>query len=87
MTVGVLMAAKTAFLTLGLNYGVHYASARLYDSICIPHSLTELVQSLATTASPVCGFLLNTMMVTQNNYVVVLTATLTSVVANALRPV
>ena len=86
-TTGVLVATKAAFLTLGLNYGVHYTSARLYDTICIPHSLTEVVQSLATAASPVCGFLLNTMMVTQNNYVVVLTATLTSVVANALRPV
>jgi len=81
-----LILAKTALLSLGLNYGVHYTSARLYDILCVPHSVTELFTSLATTASPVCGFLLNTMTITQNNYAVVLTATLTSALANALRP-
>jgi hypothetical protein len=81
-----LVIAKTALLSLGLNYGVHYTSARLYDYLCVPHSFTEVLQSLATTASPVCGFLLNTMTITQNNYAVVLTATLASTLANALRP-
>jgi hypothetical protein len=81
-----LVAAKTALLSLGLNYGVHYTSARLYDIMCVPHSVTELFTSLATTASPVCGFLLNTMMVTQSNYAVVLTATLTAALANAVKP-
>jgi len=81
-----LVLAKTALLSLGLNYGVHYTSARLYDMMCVPHNLEDFLTSLATTASPVCGFLLNTMTFTQNNYAVVLTATLTSVVANALKP-
>ena len=81
-----LLLAKTALLSLGLNYGVHYTSARLYDMMCVPHSVTELFTSLATTASPVCGFLLHTMTVTQNNYAVVLTSTLTSALVNALRP-
>ena len=54
--------------------------------MCVPHSVTELFTSLATTASPVCGFLLHTMTVTQNNYAVVLTSTLTSALVNALRP-
>ncbi len=81
-----LVVVKTALLSLGLNYGVHYTSARLYDVLCVPHSVTELFQSLATTASPVCGFLLNTMTITQNNYAVVLTATLTSTLMNVLRP-
>ena len=82
-----MVLVKTAFLTLGLNYGVHYTSARLYDMVCIPHTLSEIVQSLATTASPVCGLLLHTMTVTQNNYAVVITATLTSALVNALKPV
>lgn len=81
-----MIVAKTALLSLGLNYGVHYTSARLYDTLCVPHSVMELFQSFATTASPVCGFLLNAMTVTQNNYAIVLTATLTSALVNVLRP-
>lgn len=81
------LVVKTALLTLGLNYGAHYTSAKLYDLMCVPHSMTELFTTLATTASPVCGFLLNTMTITQHNYAVVLTATLTSALANALKPV
>lgn len=81
-----LVLAKTAVLSLGLNYGVHYTSARLYDMLCVPHNLEDFLTSLATTASPVCGFLLHTMTVTQNNYAIVLTATLTSTIANALKP-
>jgi hypothetical protein len=69
---------KTALLSLGLNYGVHYTSARLYDMMCVPHTFQGFLQSLATTASPACGFLLNAMYITQSNYGSVLTATLTS---------
>ena len=81
-----LVLVKTALLTLGLNYGVHYTSARLFDTMCVPHTVGGFFTSLATTASPVCGFLLHTMVVTQNNYAVVLTATLTSAIASALKP-
>lgn len=81
-----LVVAKTALLSLGLNYGVHYTSARLYDMMCVPHSVADLFTSLATTASPVCGFLLHTMTMTQSNYAIVLAATLTSALANALKP-
>ena len=81
-----LAAAKVAFFSLGLNYGVHYTSARLYDWVCVPHSLSELVTSLATTASPVCSFLLHTMTATQNNYAVVMTSTVTALLAKQLTP-
>jgi hypothetical protein len=81
-----LVVAKTALLSLGLNYGVHYTSARLYDWMCIPHSVTELLTSLATTASPVCSFLLHTMTVTQSNYAVVMASTVTTLLARNLAP-
>jgi hypothetical protein len=80
-----LIVAKTAVLSLGLNYGVHYASARLYDLYCVPHSLTDIVQTIVSTASPMCTLLLNTMTLTQNNYAIVLTATLTSALTSALK--
>lgn len=54
--------------------------------MCVPHNLEDFLTSLATTASPVCGFLLNTMTITQNNYAVVITATLTSALATAMKP-
>ena len=87
MASAALAVVKTGLLSLGLNYGVHYTSARLYDTICIPHTVHDIFQSLATTASPVCGFILHAMTATQNNYAVVLTATLTSALVNALKPV
>lgn len=80
-----LVAAKVALLTLGLNYGVHYTSARIYDTLCIPHSLGDMFQSLATTASPACSFVLNTMVFTQNNYANVFTTTITSLVTSAIK--
>lgn len=76
---------KSALLALGLNYGVHYTGARLYDMMCVPHTIEGFFQSLATTASPVCGFLLNTIYITQTNYGSVLTATLTSSLTSALK--
>lgn len=80
-----LIIAKTAFLSLGLNYGVHYASARLFDTYCVPHSIHEILQSLVTTASPVCSFLLNTMTVTQSNYAAVISVSCVSAVSSALK--
>lgn len=80
-----LVALKTVGLSLGLNYGVHYASARVYDLYCVPQSLSGVFQSLVAIASPACSFLLNTMVATQTNYATVLTATVTSVLTSALR--
>jgi hypothetical protein len=79
------MALIAVTLSLGLNYGVHYASARLFDAYCVPHSLQEVFQSLITTASPVCSFLLNTMSATQNNYAAVISVTLASSAASFLK--
>ena len=80
-----LVAVKTAFLSLGLNYGVHYASARLYDAVCIPHTFENILQSFVTTASPICSFLLNTMVATQSNYATVATVTIASSLTSALK--
>ena len=80
-----LVTAGGAVLSLGLNYVVHYTSARLFDTYCVPHSIEEVFQSLITTASPVCSFLLNTMTATQNNYATVISMTLVSTAATALK--
>lgn len=80
------LVLQTAILSLGLNYAVHYASARMYDTMCVPHGFGEILQSLATTASPTCGMILRTMTHTQNNYGIVLTATMTSAIVHALKP-
>ena len=80
-----LVVVKTVFLSLGLNYGVHYASARLFDTYCVPHSFREVFQSLITTASPVCSFLLNTMTATQSNYATAISVSCVSALSSALR--
>jgi hypothetical protein len=80
-----LLLAKTVFLSLGLNYGVHYTSARLFDTYCVPHSLREVLQSFITTASPVCSFLLNTMTATQSNYAAAISGSCVSALSSALK--
>lgn len=80
-----LVALKTAGAVLALNYGAHVGSAYAYGSVCVPHGLWDVVQSFVTTASPVCACLLNTMQVTQNNFAVVVTTTLASLLAGVMK--
>lgn len=79
------LVLKTAVLSLGLNYAVHYASARLYDMVCVPHTLSEFVQTLATTASPVCSTVLSIMSTTQLNYGTIVTTVVSTAITNGLR--
>ncbi len=80
-----LVAAKTAATVLALNYGVHVGSSYAYSKLCVPQDVWDIARSFVTTASPVCTFLLNTMQVTQNNFMIVVTTTLASLAASALK--
>ena len=80
-----LVAVKAAGIVLAMNYGVHVGSAYVYSKVCVPQSLVDLARSFATTASPVCSFLLGTMQVTQNNFAVVITTTLAALVTGVLK--
>lgn len=79
-----MMTVKAVGIALAMNYGVHVGSSLTFESVCIPHSVWELAQSVVSTASPVCGFLLQTMQVTQNNFAVAVTTTVAALVAKAL---
>ena len=79
-------ALATAAVALGVNYGVHVTSALAYGKFCLPNTIWDVAQSLVTAASPVCSVLLQTMTLTQNNYAVVLTTTLATSLASALKP-
>jgi hypothetical protein len=81
-----LVAVKTAALAIAMNYGVHVGSSYAYGKLCVPQTVWDVARSFATTASPVCAFLLSTMQVTQSNFAVVITATLASIVAGVLKP-
>jgi hypothetical protein len=80
-----LVAAKTAVTVLALNYGVHVGSSYVYSKVCVPQDMWDIARSFVTTASPVCTLLLNTMQVTQNNFMVVVTTTIASLTAAALK--
>lgn len=82
-----LVAVKTAALAIAMNYGVHVGSSYVYSVLCIPQSVWDVARSFATTASPVCSFLLSTMQVTQGNFAVVITTTLATIAAGVLKPV
>lgn len=74
-----------ALLAIGLNYGVHFASARFYDAYCVPHTLAEIAQTLVTTASPVCATAINVVHMTQTNYASTITVSLAGGIVNLLR--
>ena len=81
-----LVAVKAAGLALAMNYGVHVGASFAYAKVCVPQSIWDVAQSLATAASPVCSFLLSTMQVTQNNFAVVITSSLAAIAAGVLKP-
>ena len=81
-----LVAVKTAALAVAMNYGVHVGSSYVYSTLCIPQTVWDVARSFATTASPVCSFLLSTMQVTQSNFAVVITTTLATIASGALKP-
>lgn len=80
------LAVKAVGVTLAMNYGVHIGSSLAFESLCVPHTIWDIAQSVVSVASPVCGFLLNTMQVTQNTFAVTLTTTVAALVAGALSP-
>jgi hypothetical protein len=81
-----LVAVKTAALVVTMNYGVHVGAGVAYAQFCMPQTIWGVAQSFVATASPVCSFLLTTMQVTQNNLALVITTTLASLTAAALKP-
>lgn len=78
--------ATTVALALALNYGVHVGSSLAYGYFCVPQTLGGVIQSIVTTASPVCSFLLNTMTVTQGNFATILTTSIAAMAVGALKP-
>lgn len=81
-----LVLVKTAATAIALNYGVHVGSSWAYHEFCVPKTIWEIAQSLVTTASPVCSFLLSVMTVTQTNYAAVVSSSVLSTVTSALKP-
>jgi predicted RND superfamily exporter protein len=74
-----------SLLAVGVNYGVHFMSARFYDAFCVPHTLQEIAQTLVTTASPICATAINVVHMTQSNYASVITITLAGGIVNLLK--
>jgi hypothetical protein len=80
-----IVAFKTAATVLALNYGAHVGSAYAYSKFCVPQDVWDVARSFVTTASPVCSFLLGVMQGTQNNFAIVVTTTIASLTAAALK--
>lgn len=70
---------------MSLNYGVHVGSSWAYHQFCTPKSIWDVAQSLISTASPVCSFVLSTMQTTQHNYATVITSSFLSAVVGILK--
>jgi hypothetical protein len=80
-------AVGKVLLAVALNYGVHYASMAAHNSMCMPHTLQEVAQSLFLTASPACSTLLAVGQQTQNGYAAAVTAGAVTLVMDGLKAV
>jgi hypothetical protein len=80
-----LAALKAAGVAVALNYGVHVGSSFAFNHFCTPHTLWDIPTSFATTASPVCSFLLTLMQTTQNNFAVGITTTIVAIASGVLK--
>ena len=78
-------AVGKVVLAVVLNYGTHYASMALHNSMCMPHSVQEVAQSLFLTASPACATLLTIGQQTQNGYAAAVTTGVVILVADVLK--
>ena len=78
-------AIKAAALAVSLNYGAHLGSSYAHHYFCIPQTVWDIPASVATTASPVCSFLLNVMTMTQNNFAIGITTTIAAIAAGVLK--
>ena len=79
--------AARAVVAIAVNYAVHYGSATFYNKFCVPHTLEEVIQTLVTTASPVCGFAIGMTHLTQQNYGNILMSTLAMSVSSGLKSI
>jgi len=79
-----MVAVKAVGVALAMNYGLHVGSSVAFQSLCVPHSIWDFAHSVVSTASPVCGFFLSTMQMTQGNYAALVTTTATALLAGAL---
>ena len=80
-----LAALKAVAIAVSLNYGAHLGSSMAFNHFCTPHSLWDIPTSFATTASPVCSFLLTMMQTTQNNFAVGITTTIVAIASGVLK--
>lgn len=55
-------------LSVILVYTTHYATAKVYDNLCVPDGMTGYLQGFITTASPWCKMSLDIMKATENHY-------------------
>jgi len=78
-------AVGKVILAIVLNYGVHYASMAAHNSMCMPHTVQEVAQSLFLTASPACSTLLTIAQHTQNGYAAAVTTGAVTLVTDALK--
>ena len=79
-----LVLLKTAGGAIALNYAVHVGTSYAFHEFCTPKTVWGIAQSLVTTASPVCSFLLSVMTTTQSNYAAIITSSILHTVTNLL---
>ena len=82
--IALLPELKRTLLSIGLVYSTHYASAKVYNGICVPDGISGYFLGLVTTASPWCKLLLELMKITENQYSTVILLVLSRLLMKAM---
>lgn len=71
-------------LSVVLVYSTHYASAKMYNLVCVPNGFLGYLFGFVTTASPWCRLLLEVMKLTENQYSTIILIVLSRLIMKAL---
>ena len=75
---------KTTAAGVVLNYSLHFVSGYIYNYLCMPHDISQILNSFVTTASPVCSATVNILQASQQNYANIIMAAASVGIARSL---
>jgi hypothetical protein len=71
-------------LSIVMVYSTHYATAKLYNVVCVPDGLLGYFFGFVTTASPWCRLMLEVMKLTENQYSTIILIVLSRLIMKGL---
>ena len=72
--------------TIVVTYSAHYASTKVYSSLCVPDGFWGYIQGLLSAGSPLCSATLTYASNSQNSYATVITMAISRIAIELILP-